>query len=140
MATQIPAAATAITTRHLIVACSSVCELSQRQIHAGLNGSGAEVDWRRKASRLDRKPYDDRDDGDDDGGPHQWRNLFRTAASRRVVGGVIEFTIHSRYPFSAAGDDCFNLCRSSETPPGPCPKAKPVRGRRRPSTVPVVPR
>jgi hypothetical protein len=35
-----------------------------------------EDDRRRKASRLDRKPYDDRDDGDDDGGPHQWRNLF----------------------------------------------------------------
>jgi hypothetical protein len=49
-----------------------------------------------EASRSDRKP--DRHDNDrhDDGAPNQGRNLFRTSASRRVVGGVVEFLTRLR--------------------------------------------
>src|SRR2546429_9609 len=43
-----------------------------------------------------RKPQHQHDDGDDDDGPYDRRNLLRTAASRRVVGGVVEFAIHCR--------------------------------------------
>jgi hypothetical protein len=75
---------------------SSVCELIGEAIPAGLNGSGAKLDRGTKpgASRLDRKPQDQHDDGDDNRGPQQRRYLLRTAASRRVVGGVIEFVFH----------------------------------------------
>jgi hypothetical protein len=43
---------------------------------------------------LYRKP--DRYDGDchDDCAPHRRRNLFRTPASRGIIGGVVEFLIH----------------------------------------------
>jgi hypothetical protein len=45
-------------------------------------------------SRLDRKPDRQRDDSDNDATPHHRREAFRTTASRRVVGGVVEFSIH----------------------------------------------
>jgi hypothetical protein len=49
---------------------------------------------RRSVSRFHRKPHRDRDKGENDRSPHHWRNSFRAAASRRIVGGVVEFTIH----------------------------------------------
>jgi hypothetical protein len=47
------------------------------------------------ASRLDRKPDRCCNHCDNDHAPHQRRNLFRTPASRGIVGGVVEFLIHA---------------------------------------------
>ena len=46
------------------------------------------------SSYLDRKPDRYDDDCHNDCAPHRRRNLFRTPASRGVIGGVVEFLIH----------------------------------------------
>ena len=46
------------------------------------------------ASRLDRKPDRCCNECDNDRAPDPRRSLFRTAASRGIVGGVVEFLSH----------------------------------------------
>src|ERR1022692_2114593 len=47
-----------------------------------------------RASQADRKPRAKRNDRYHDGAPHRRCDLFRTAAARRIIGGVVELLIH----------------------------------------------
>src|ERR1700736_4805315 len=49
-------------------------------------------------SPTHRKPDRNNDDRRDNGAPHQRRDLFRASAARRVVGGVVELSLHPRSP------------------------------------------
>jgi hypothetical protein len=44
--------------------------------------------------KLHPKPGRKRDRHDDDDAPDDWRHLFRAAASRRIVGSVVKFSLH----------------------------------------------